>query len=1225
MTAIEDLADYPALLQLARALWRDGSVRGAALLVGAGFSRNAVRPGQDTPAPPLWRDLERDLVKDLYRNNPEKAPKSPVRVAEEYRTFFGQAALDDFIRTRFPDKAWLPGSLHQELLTLPWSDVLTTNWDTILERASDNVNEISWEVVRHEDDLPYARSPRIVKLHGSIGDKGPLTFAEEDYRKYPTEHAAFVNLARQVFIENELCLLGFSGDDPNFLQWAGWVRDQLGGSARRIYLVGNLDLQAATRRFFESHNIQPIDFAPYLRALSVDDPHAEASRKFFEILRLAKPHPAHEWRLAEHSKYPLYQNGLELSERVRKDDEVAKDVVQKTTALLAQDRKCYPGWLICPHEDRQRLQHGGAEQWVWRKSVLDLFTPSQRADVLYEIVWRRNIALQPIEHNIEVAAGELLTGDLTDISPDIVGELALALMRDARLSDRSDAIETWGQFIERKVPGTSPLHLEVLYQRCLRARDIADFRALAELLKQITSDEPEWELRRAALSAEIGRMTDAVRLITSATEELNKRYRLDRSSLWIKSRLGWADYLSHFTDVMSLRRWADSPQQKDFDEAKIEPFEEIQYIQKEGEREEARQREEARAIIPSFQAGYYKDNTRSVSFRNSPVVYRMEADQLIERVGLPLHLPNVNLCGPMAIAVAKASMQPSLYWYIWLLRGVSSESDPAFSKFFGRVAMARLPSAVAHSLISTVRSAIAYWLDAMRSSTSPDIRNDLSQATDVTALYLTALAHLTVRMNEEEAVTTLKMGLELARERQFWSPSQLKAIENIVTYSVESISKPRLGELAIDFIEFPLAIERGRDGREDRFYPRVVTTIWRIPPARRDSDQRWAHRIEQLIEAARGGPSREDAILRLTYLSDHDALLEGERARFGEALWAIVDDNPNPLPAGAALLHSVFLTLPAPQGVDLTAVVKTRVIDEDLANILEIPAPLNSAVLADKLNQLSNLQNTKALGGLLTPDWAARTFDQLVTWRPTEARADDPFRSPMIGGFNDSLRTRIGEILGFSIIPKMVPADLTEARGRALLDFIVATRTWRAGAGLPQFALATPALEIDIVIALRRWILGNDDIQVASAAKAASVWAEMAIDGNRRTEMPRALVERVYGAIESRQVHGLHTILNAAITLIRAGFYEYGDLERLALVLSDLRAEFDYNAIDEEGFVAVSISLIRAECVDLARELLKYISSPVLQLWMDEAKNDPLPEVRFKASGILGAEADAPG
>ncbi len=232
---IRRLPDYPALQQLARALWRNGSVRGASVLVGAGLSKNAERPGVDTPEPPLWWELLDRMIERLYPHNKKAAPSNPLRVAEEYRNYFGQAGLDDFIRSSFPDRAWSPGPLHTELLELPWADVLTTNWDTLLERASENSVEYSYETVRTEADLTYARSPRIVKLHGTIGDADPLIFAEEDYRTYPTKYAAFVNFARQVFIENELCLVGFSGDDPNFLQWAGWVRDHLGGSARRIY------------------------------------------------------------------------------------------------------------------------------------------------------------------------------------------------------------------------------------------------------------------------------------------------------------------------------------------------------------------------------------------------------------------------------------------------------------------------------------------------------------------------------------------------------------------------------------------------------------------------------------------------------------------------------------------------------------------------------------------------------------------------------------------------------------------------------------------------------------------------------------------------------------------------------------------------------------------------------------------------------------------------------
>jgi hypothetical protein len=152
---IEDLVDFPALQQLAHALWHKGTARGAAVLVGAGFSKNAERPGIDTPTPPLWRDLAREMAKQLYRDALNDAPQDPLRLAEEYRTNLGQAALDEFVRKHICDGAWEPGRLHHALLDLPWSDVLTTNWDTLLERTPTVERR---EIVRSTADLAHGQT-----------------------------------------------------------------------------------------------------------------------------------------------------------------------------------------------------------------------------------------------------------------------------------------------------------------------------------------------------------------------------------------------------------------------------------------------------------------------------------------------------------------------------------------------------------------------------------------------------------------------------------------------------------------------------------------------------------------------------------------------------------------------------------------------------------------------------------------------------------------------------------------------------------------------------------------------------------------------------------------------------------------------------------------------------------------------------------------------------------
>lgn len=287
------LPDYPQAKHLAAALWRGvGQARGAALVVGAGVSTMAQTASEHTPRPPLWKDLADSLKAQLYPTNPDWAPTDSLRLAQEFQSYFGKAALNDHLRERIADNAWFPSPTHKRLLQLPWADVLTTNYDTLLERAATEIIAPAYDLVKTATDLVHARQPRIVKLHGSIGDDSPLVLTEEDYRTYPIQNAAMVNLARQVFIENELCLLGFSGDDPNFLQWTGWVRDHLQGAHRKIYLVGVLRLSPSARRLLEERNIAPIDLAPLVQGLPKLDQHAAATTLFLAFLEQSKPAPA---------------------------------------------------------------------------------------------------------------------------------------------------------------------------------------------------------------------------------------------------------------------------------------------------------------------------------------------------------------------------------------------------------------------------------------------------------------------------------------------------------------------------------------------------------------------------------------------------------------------------------------------------------------------------------------------------------------------------------------------------------------------------------------------------------------------------------------------------------------------------------------------------------------------------------------------------------------------
>jgi SIR2-like domain len=742
------LPDYPALQQLARALWRNGSVRGAAVLVGAGLSKSALLPGDDTPKPPLWWELLDRMIDDLYAHDKRAAPSNPLRIAEEYRNYHGQAGLDEFIRANFPDRSWSPGPLHTELLELPWVDVLTTNWDTLLERASENAVEHSYEIVRTEADLTHARSPRIVKLHGSIGDPGPLIFAEEDYRTYPAKLAAFVNLSRQVFIENELALIGFSGDDPNFLQWAGWVRDHLGGNVRRIYLVGNLRLEHASRKYLESHNVAPIDLAPLVKDMAAKHQHAAAIRIFLDEMRNAKPIPANEWKQTPPNEFPLSVAATGAKQQVLNDPAFAAKLLEETIPLLKADREKYPGWLVCPLKYRQGLIYARDEFWLFRKSTLDILEPKFAAEATFEFLWRRATEFSPLQESLISAMTEILDARSTEVDSELRLEFALALVRHARLSNDDDELKRWTSLIEAEAQPDASIRQDAQYQVCLRARDRMDLHGVAAALAGLTSEDPVWKLRRAALHTEIGEFVKATRLIKEAAADLERRIRLDRNSLWIKSRLAWANWISWGSAMWNpaIRETLRPP--PDYKVLDIDPRGEIQHIEDAAGEIQKRRRDEEAAIQPSFDAGQYREGAPAIPIGvgDSGVELLYEFDQLTELTGLPLRINRVSISAEAAALAVELAHQPTVEWYLWLLRSLHSHLDHPFKRYFGRVA----GSDVVGPLISVVESAVGFWTARFKDSGAKELSDDLSRARDALRLLLFALSRLTVRMSEQD-------------------------------------------------------------------------------------------------------------------------------------------------------------------------------------------------------------------------------------------------------------------------------------------------------------------------------------------------------------------------------------------------------------------------------------------------------------------------------------------
>ena len=301
--------------------------------VGAGFSMNAEIPSNVSMK--TWAQLREVFLDKLYPNNEEDKKNDAndvVRLSSLIDAQFGHNELDNILEEALPDQLIQPGRLHRLLVQLPWKDILTTNYDTLVERAAGQVIN-GFKLVTNKETLLYQPSPRIIKLHGSFPNIRPYIMTQEDYRRYPTERPEMVNTAKQCFLESLVCLIGFSGEDPNFRAWIGWLKDVIG-----------------------QQRICPTYLITYRKGFH-DAEKALLSKLGIDIINLAEVggvdgyYSAYDFFLNYLKEKPSEWNGKVRFDHLRTKDlneEQFKAHIAEKIQKMRAIRETYPGWLLLP-------------------------------------------------------------------------------------------------------------------------------------------------------------------------------------------------------------------------------------------------------------------------------------------------------------------------------------------------------------------------------------------------------------------------------------------------------------------------------------------------------------------------------------------------------------------------------------------------------------------------------------------------------------------------------------------------------------------------------------------------------------------------------------------------------------------------------------------------------------------------------------------------------------
>lgn len=948
-----DFPDLNHFNKIREHLWCGREFGQAAVMIGSGFSTNAEKVNQSTPDMPLWKQLAREMYRELYPENPdgeEQAVSNALGLASEYKAAFGADALNSFLIQAIPDQQYRPGKLHKLLMALPWSDVFTTNYDTLLERTQPFIHDRKYDVVHTDYDIPRSMKPRIVKLHGSFPSHQPFILTEEDYRTYPTNFAPFVNTVQQSIMENIFCLIGFSGEDPNFLNWIGWVRDNLGDSQPPIYLCGLLSrITEAKKQVLRSKNIITVDVSPlFPRELWPDSNyrHAKATEWFLLSLMQGKPPNLTSW--PEPSNKSEWQGSGDLPPLVPAIEKLPRpklfqpndfgQLSEHTLNLLVDHwrsiREAYPGWIICPRSMREEIwQNTRARIEQVCKSVNSLSEPNNLF-LLNELNWRLEITLAPLFANcFDVIERELsrynpypleLEMEEADIKPNNESfknlnwseiqyawvALAFALIRDCREYYEEDKFNKWVARIEKIASYRSEWQSRLAYEKCLFHLSRFEDQKVAQVLDAWpSSPNPDfWEVKKASILAELGSLNEAESIAESALTAIRSRIQPYEPDCRILSEEAWTMHL-----LLMIRRnqmgygyWMGNYRDRwqKLSVYKCDVWTELEYFKFELDKQPPRPQP-----AKTVKKGYFpKTQTTSYQFAGTSAVELclpgLAYLRMQEESATPLRCGMVTNKDP----VLNASMWAIPFSTLWAITSVlRTEVPESIKSILSFVYVQALEEKHWEKLYRLLHSSL---ISELLGRTSRDSRS---------SGYLQARIHgaacFSIRCSPQKLRDLVSVAVDLYKSclsKRVNYRDLFDSVNHLFKSVAYTFSDIEILESMTDFLSIPLPENSHAyefDRLHDIFFYINFSNISSVPNSIKTSN--WNPHIEHLILVVKNGKTlaRCRAVRILNILHFLDALSEPQKSLFAEAIWSKIDEVTH-LPEDTPLHEFGFLKLP---------------------------------------------------------------------------------------------------------------------------------------------------------------------------------------------------------------------------------------------------------------------------------------------------------------------------
>lgn len=1160
LNSFRKLPDFSAFEALGRALWRNE----AAVMVGAGFSRVCTRE-PDSPVPPLWSTFITEMEVEL--GYAQGTGPDALRLAQEYQTLHGETGMDQLIRRLVADSQWEPGPLHKRLLEFPWRDVLTTNWDTLLERTKPQTPDRIYSCVQTVQDIAQRAQPRIVKLHGSMPSHKPFIFTEDDYRTYPVKFAPFVNLAQQVMLEHDLCLIGFSGLDPNFLAWSGWVRDTLDVSARRIRLVGVLKLSAVSRALLERRNVTPIDLAPLVKDVHRDEQHERAVELLFEALLALKPPSPYRWRKGS--------DKFSQSAVAKEEDRPTRTEVAKA---WAKDRKTYPGWIVSPHRETQQLRNSFP--------ALQNKTESAEAHLSFalERIWRHRTAgiwlnlqdMKEADVHFEAARQHLKKHEEVELCASVASEWR-----------RYQKWDEWTRWMRRlEAIGSSEATLHHAYEKGLRALLDWDDDAVLKAATALKSDEPIWMMRRAGLLATLFCHREAAELYQAALLSIRHKLLSAPKSAWLISLEAWASMfhrVSHSAlsdDGFSFPEDESDETSMRFVAAKADPWDTISRLETLASERIERNRNDTEEWKLSFKSGRYSPGgtTRLGGDDECPFYGLLE---LLERTGAPQYIARFGVFSFRLVTAYRAIANPDEEDFLTFFAIYRGSEKKILDFIVPRMQVARLSDAAIQHFISVIPQRI----DRISKL------QDRFRAEDHLVFLLEFLARIVVRASSSRAFAIFEWAVSLLN-RSTLSWKRYSACGAVLEGAIEAMEADERRKAMQLALHMKTPGEAGAKAAE-REWPEVFDGFSEADAQTLDISAHNAARIDALIALVRDGEKfdRGGALRRLHTLHQAGKLTDDQTTSLNDAIWTRRGEDG--WPSDTELHPWIFLELPG----------KARAEDLFIENIV---GGVASGQIGYEI--LMNLRAGLDKTDLVVPKEAlVSCVKSCLVWQSASTEQMDPTSLYLSGVYGEDQATgrEVGKVLARSLLPHLETEDLPEDIARLL----------KAPEKLPHIpSLAATAFQVARLwpdhqpVAFKQIRYAMASREPSSVHPAFVAVKQVIKNASSATSVPSEIKELLLHACEQRTQPGLSSTLNLLGDMFERCQLDGDDIDRLSSALRHVLNEYRYDQKNLKVPAMADMPRVRREVHRLSEMLLNYCSD--LKDLKSELEKDPLPEVR---------------